>query len=394
MNVLFYNSDDILPLKSGVASVLFTLMDYFSTKCNIKCYLLCLNKKNEAYWRNCSFVEIVYLPSVKKELHENRLYLCDLIDKKKISFCIINTLPDPYAIALFSYVRKKKKSIKIIDFIHSVPFYTLFKLKKEIAQYKWMALLCKPKYLIRKLLGDNYIVLLKRVLINRYRKSYRYSDYMVVLSESYKQELIESCGFQNEQKIQYIPNPIAPIYTNTKVLPKKKKQIIYAGRLHPEKGVDRLLIIWSMLFKEFVDWELLILGDGPYRQEYLNLSEELTLQRIRFIGFQDPKRYLEESSILCLTSDYEGFPMVLGEAMSLGTIPLSFNNYGSSYSIIDSGINGFLIPAFDLEQYAGCLRTLIDNQELRLIMSEQAKIKAQSFSVGMVAKKWQNLFKE
>ena len=84
--------------------------------------------------------------------------------------------------------------------------------------------------------------------------------------------------------------------------------------------------------------------------------------------------------------------MVLTEGMQYGCIPITFNNYGAASDIIDDNINGCLIPAFDLEQYAARLSELMSNDNKRIEMSKAAIEKVKLFSVENTANKWEKLF--
>ena len=81
------------------------------------------------------------------------------------------------------------------------------------------------------------------------------------------------------------------------------------------------------------------------------MSEKMGLKRITFEDFQIPIEYYKRASILCMISAFEGFPMVLPEAMNYKVIPIIFNSYSSAQDIIENEIDGFLIPPFDINKY-------------------------------------------
>ena len=85
--------------------------------------------------------------------------------------------------------------------------------------------------------------------------------------------------------------------------------------------------------------------------------------------------------------------MALTEGMQHGCIPFTFNNYGAAYDIIDDGVNGCLIPAFDLKKYACTLSELISNDIKRKNMSKAAIEKVKLFSVENVVDRWEEIFK-
>ena len=117
------------------------------------------------------------------------------------------------------------------------------------------------------------------------------------------------------------------------------------------------------------------------------------LGNVIFEGRQtDVAKYYAKASFICLTSNFEGWGMALTEGMQYGCIPFTFNNYGASSEMIDDGINGCLIPAYDLKIYASRLQELMSDEGRRLKMSKASMDKVKKFSVKNVADEWERLF--
>lgn len=142
-----------------------------------------------------------------------------------------------------------------------------------------------------------------------------------VLSPAYIQILQGiDCNLNN---ISAIANPNR--YTNPK-LPEKEKTVLFVGRLdNRSKNVQSLISIWGAVSREFPDWILQIVGEGPNAESLKKQAEDL--ENIEFYGYQDPTQYYEKASILCMTSIFEGFPMTLTEAMQHGCVPIAFNSF-------------------------------------------------------------------
>jgi glycosyltransferase involved in cell wall biosynthesis len=392
MNILFIDTHNLSPNEGGAARVIDSLTNYFiNNYSDIHIHLAYFKKlenKEENKNKNITYHKLY---NTSFDSLQNKLGLKKIIVQNRIDILVNNTLPDTGIIKLCSGV-KKEIHIKLISIIHSTPDYVILKLKKQMKNYSLKEGI-RNKAFVRWFLGDVYLYALKKNIGYRFKLAYISSDAIIVLSPSYKKIIITMANLKSAEKILTIPNPIDERFM---ILPidaiNKKKQIVFIGRLHPEKGVDRLISIWAKLHSSLPAWNLLIVGDGEARNEYEKLSIRLMAERIEFIGFQDSVKYINESAILCLTSDYEGFPLVLIEAMNLGTIPLSFNNYKASTDIIDSGINGFLIPAYDLEQYCSILYSLATNEQLRINISKHAKTKAKYFSIDKISKIWVDLF--
>ena len=103
----------------------------------------------------------------------------------------------------------------------------------------------------------------------------------------------------------------------------------------------------------------MIVGDGEQRPILERKAKNM--ERVNFVGFSDPVPYYKESAIFCMTSNFEGFPMVLPEAMSFGVVPLAFDSFPAVSDIIIDNKNGFLIPPFSIKQYVKKIEILINN---------------------------------
>lgn len=197
----------------------------------------------------------------------------------------------------------------------------------------------------------------------------------------------------HKARITSIPNPNTFSVAEPS-LESKEKVILYVGRLvKSEKEPLRLLKIWRYLHKKFPDWQLKIVGDGDEKDNMIAFAKEHQLNNVHFEGSQsDVAQYYRKASFVCLTSNFEGWGMVLTEGMQYGCIPFTFNNYGAAFEIIDDGINGCLIPAFRLKKYASRLSELMENQSKRNEMAKAAIEKVKIFSVENIADKWEQLF--
>ena len=100
-----------------------------------------------------------------------------------------------------------------------------------------------------------------------------------------------------------------------------------------QKRVLRILQTWALLEQRYPDWRLTIVGDGPDRVNLENQVFESQLENVSFEGFQNPRGYYERASILLLTSEFEGFPLVLPECMSFGVVPAVYGSYSAVYDI-------------------------------------------------------------
>lgn len=175
----------------------------------------------------------------------------------------------------------------------------------------------------------------------------------------------------------------------------KNKRVISIGRLEPEKGFETLIDIWEIVIKEYPDWHLDIFGSGDNHEE---LQKQITRKRLTdSISINLPKKEISieylNSSLYVMTSYYEGFGMVLIEAMQCGVPCISFNCPHGPSEIIENGRTGFIIEDRNLQEFADKIIQLIENKELRIQMGRNAKKSSERFSPNSIMKEWDTLFK-
>ena len=191
-----------------------------------------------------------------------------------------------------------------------------------------------------------------------------------------------------------IPNPItAP---SSEVSPLSDKVILAVGRLDNQKNFPGLIDIWALIAKDYPDWKLRIVGEGYTDTRILQKVKEYSLEgQFELCPFTNnvQEHYLS-SSIFTMTSDFEGFGLVLVEAESMGLPLVSYACPCGPRDIIRDGQDGFLVERGDMKTFAARLRQLIEDEELRRRMGQAAKVNSQRFSLYNVMKQWEALFAE
>ncbi len=170
--------------------------------------------------------------------------------------------------------------------------------------------------------------------------------------------------------------------------------MLYVSRLeYSPKRLDRILKVWSMIGNH-VGWRLIIAGDGPDAIFYKNLAIKYQLLNIDFVGQTDPSPLYKRAQIICVSSTYEGFSLVLTEALQYGVIPVAFDSFESVHDIIDTGKNGFLVKPFQINYYANILKSLMFNDNLR----QQIQMNIQTdtsffnrFNINHITDEWNDL---
>lgn len=219
-------------------------------------------------------------------------------------------------------------------------------------------------------------------------KLVRRFDRFVVLTE-------EDAGMWGEMPgIRVIPNAanfIADKYSDCTA-----KRVIAVGRLDYQKSFDRLILVWEKVHEKMQDWRLDIFGQGEWKDMLQGMIDERGLQDVVRINAPTKnigKEY-SESSMLVMSSHYEGFPMVMIEAMACGLPAVSFDFKCGPKDIIKDGENGVIVPDGDIDALAEAMMTLMEDEEQRKRMGENAKKVVETYSEEKVMNKWVSLYEE
>lgn len=174
-----------------------------------------------------------------------------------------------------------------------------------------------------------------------------------------------------------------------------QKQVIAVGRYMPQKGFDRLVSAWRIVSRKHPDWTLSIYGDGMREQLQRQVDEEGVASSclLKHTVQNIVDKYCE-SSVFVLSSRYEGFGMVIIEAMACGVPPVSFTCPCGPRDIIADGRDGLLVENGDIEGLAEKICYLIEHEDLRRKMGRQARVDVERFRIEHIAEQWKELFEE
>lgn len=305
---------------------------------------------------------------------------------------IINQWGLPYKTTQLCNRAIKGTKCKLISVLHGSPYTSKVIIK---AQDK----VKNSHNILSKLLFKGILFKKKQVIKASIRYDVRHNARYILLSKGFIQPLIDYAHVKDPQNILAIGNPITiPVDWNGFSLSNKKKQLLYVGRMDFEnKRVNRIVEAWQELYKIYSDWELVLVGDGVYKKILEQYIVDHHIQRVCFEGFQKdpPIKYYKDASIFLLTSDLEGFGLVIIESMSYGAVPIVYGSYEAVYDIIRHDVSGYITPKpYNKENTVKYLRILMDNKEKREKMSHAAIKDASKFTVDSIIDRWYKVFND
>ena len=275
-----------------------------------------------------------------------------------------------YKRALVNYIRANEIDLcislggKEVSFISSLPCRTMveFHFAKDHRQ---------------QLLDANHTGwfwhLLGRIRTWQLVRDVRSVEQIIVLTESDKQDW-QQAGCAN---VKCIPNPCALNSRKSKVESRKTKTVLAVGRLHEQKGFDMLLEAWNNVQRDNVqctkDWTLRIVGEGPQRAALEQQIKDLHLSNVVLAGrVENVVEEYNEASLFVLSSRYEGFSLVLLEAMWCGVPCVSFDcPHGPAELLGDD--RGWLVPAMDVEKLSQQIIYAMTHMEEAMKHAERAQ---------------------
>jgi glycosyltransferase involved in cell wall biosynthesis len=295
-----------------------------------------------------------------------------------------------------NYIRKLWYLIvSLIEYIILLPFYDCVHIHFSITAS------AKRKYIffrIAKFLNKKIIVhfhagsQLKDIWNSIYFEMFSYADKCLVLSHGIKEIVEEKIGINNRIEVLYNPCP----KIKKSLINDKQNIILFAGTLMPLKGYTDLLNAFANL-TEFSDWNLVFAGNGEIENGEL-LARKLGIEnQVKFLGWvngEEKDKAFRESSIFCLPSYAEGFPMAVLDAWAYG-LPVVTTPVGGLPDIVQDGINGLLFPPGNIEKLSQQLEKLIKDKVLcESIVSESDKLVKDVFNISVINKELDRIYCE
>lgn len=387
MRVALCNVQEFNPLIGGIERVSVSLAEQLIDNNVEVIFISCRKSKYSKEY--CLPAPQFILPSSEDYSLENVAHMIKLVREQKIDI-LINQNAHSYSFHKQCCEVSRQSDVKLISVLHFDP---------DMRRKGYKNMMCDRFFTIReKIKNGTYSFLLSYPITyislrdqrKLYRALYYDSDSTVLLSSKYYEIFSKIGGISEHDKLSAIANMLSfPIEKNEYC---KSNTILFCGRMAPPKNPYRALYAWRILQKVLPDWNIKFVGDGPWFKRLKLMAEKLGLCRYEFCGMQSPINYYKEAKIFLLTSNYEGFPLVLNEAMQYGCVPVAFESFESITDIISNGENGFLVPPFDINQFADKIKELAMNCCEFDRMSKNARQSTDRFAPEKIIKKWQDLF--
>jgi len=221
---------------------------------------------------------------------------------------------------------------------------------------------------------------------------YPLADHLVVQTRE-----IKDWFHRYNNSIHIIANPVGTVqevaeFSSEVTLP-SGKSIVAMGQLSPQKGFDLLLKVFAKIHQTYKEWNLIILGTGPMKEELVLQAGQLGIERYLHLPgmVTNPLSVLKKCDLFVLSSRYEGLPNVLLEAMACGLPVVSFDCPSGPSEVIRDRVNGLLVPLKDLDALKDAIESLIKDEKLRLSLGREAVKVQDKFSLEKVMSQWNNL---
>ena len=382
LRILFYITS--FPDYGGIEKVTAYLADYLQRRGYDVSILSFHNGAPGLFNELTNHVKITFAPNQKIFLcNENEIFIQKFFSTHDFDWVIYQDCYSPIHELLFKTSFPVHDKLIVVE--HSSPCCHLQSYQNYWKRLRWNTF----HDIIRKIVYPYKKQKLYKRLSQRHTFLLNACHNYVLLSDNFRQEIAYLVGAKYERKLTAIPNPVTLPETNSNHYVKDKKQMVFIGRLVEDKGIDYLVQIWTAFEQQANDWQLLIIGDGPLRKQVASEIVHRGLKRVSMLGAQpNVTPYLEDASALLMTSIFEGFPLVLSEAMSRGCVPIAFNSFASLSDIIDDQVNGIIIPPFQISEYVKQLTNLTTASHTLAQLSDSAIRKAKTFHIDEVGKRW------
>lgn len=306
-----------------------------------------------------------------------------------------NTILEKFQTILFNSYKLEKP---LLDFINERKFdiCTSFGSETFLYQeqgYRRFVKIKENRFTYKKLLTDEKLSLPRKFWRKiRFRENVvvqRKMDFVIALTE-------EDANFWRKflKKVTVIPNFID--LKNFRLSNLDQEEVIAVGRLEKEKDFFAMIMAFRIIVDSKPNWILNVYGEGSLRQELKQLIDDLNLNNHVVLRGSVKNIYDKYSyaSIYMMTSQYEGFPNTMLEAMAHGLPVVAFESVGGVKVLLKDQENGFLVRNRNIEELSEHAIRLIEDIELRALMGEKSRLHAEEYGVDHIMSQWHQFYQK
>lgn len=372
--IYIYNT---IAIKGGVERIFVDKMNYLADKLHYEVYLLTTSQGKHPI----SFPLSPHVKHIDLNIRHHIQYRYSLLKRLWIRFRL-----------KYLCNKRLKEAIEKID--PDIIICTTTYLSVEVCRLKCRAKKIVESHMARDYthLTDNFKMGIFKDLRNRFNTYRRFhiiekkSDALVTLTQA------DAKAWKKASNVYIIPNTTR--FITLKGSSCEVQRVIAIGRLTYQKGFDRLIDAWVIINRKHPEWKLDIFGEGI---RYEALNKQIKDSRLENVVTIHPftKNILHEylnSSIFALSSNYEGFVLVLLEAMGCGLPCVAFDCPNGPSEVIQNGKNGLLVKNGDIGEFANAICHLIKNKEIRKKLGTKAKEEIKRYSPEIIMPQWEHLF--
>ena len=220
---------------------------------------------------------------------------------------------------------------------------------------------------------------------------YRFADGVVLQSENNKNYF--SKAVQKKSTVIYNPTVVGDCQSSYIKKTEPKKEIVSVGRIIEQKNPHMLLDAFAQIADEFPEYRLKFFGEGDMRDEMTEKTKKIGLEeRVTYAGaVSNVFENIQDSALYVMTSNYEGMPNALLEAMCIG-LPVISTKVSGATDVIENETNGVLINCNDTNALVENIRRLLNNRDLRMTYAENAVSLNEKLNVNSISDSWINFF--
>lgn len=394
MNVLFITNKNVNPVIGGIERITFVLAEAFSKLHGHRCFSAFTQRLDDS--KTPFEKELLLAAGRETEM------LHTFIEKNNISVVIAQGA-DAAVNAIVGQIHDAVHAVpdcKMLFVFHNMPGFEYTRMSMDVLLYRILHgqdVTYNLKYLAFQSLQPLLRPLQKKQMHRKYRPAYDAADRLVLLTDGFIPDYARCAGVRVDNKFCAISNALtfSDRFPMDQYDSEKRNEVLWVGRFDDKhKRLSEALYIWKLIEdgNHFPDWRLRIVGYGPDESYYLRLVQKLGLRNVSFEGKTESRPYYRSASLYMMTSAFEGFGLVITEALQSAAVPLAYDTFASLHDIIEDGNNGYIIHDGDRSAYADRMQALISDNVARKRMAENGMALIDKFSVEHITQQWNQLF--